>query len=225
MLPYAAPVDVHAADPTHVLAGWLAQVTDGDDLVPRLLRLPDGRVLPLPVARWAGPADGADESMLSRAHGPVLDVGCGPGRLTAALHVRGVDVLGVELVDEIPVLARAAGAPLALCDVFGDVPRAGQWRTVLLADGNVGIGGDAARMLRRVSRLLAPGGQVLVELHPGPPAPVGPVRLETLGTTSAWFSWALVGKASLPAAAQAAGLRVQETWTAGGRDFTALVPD
>lgn len=223
MLPYAVPIDVEAVDPTRVLTGWLSQVTGGDDLVPRLLRLSDGRVLPLPVARWAGPADAADESMLSRAEGPVLDVGCGPGRLTAALHTRGVDVLGLELVDEIPVLARAAGAPLLLGDVFGDVPRAGQWRTVLLADGNVGIGGDAARMLRRVRRLLAPGGRILVELHAEPAPPAGPVRLETLGTTSAWFSWALVGTATLVPAALAAGLRVQEAWTAGGRDFTALV--
>lgn len=223
VLQHAAPADL-AVDPTVVLADWLVAASGGEDLVPRLLRLPDGRVLPLPVARWAGPVDGADETLLARAEGPVLDVGCGPGRLTAALHERGVDVLGLELVPEVPVLARRAGAPLVVGDVFGPVPRTGAWRTVLLADGNVGIGGDAVRLLRRVRRLLAPGGRVLVELHPGPTAPTGPVRLETLGTTSAWFSWALLGKAGLPAVVQDAGLSVDETWSEQGRDFTALTP-
>ena len=227
MLPAAVPVEATApveADPARVLAHWLAEAPAREDLVPRLLRLADGRLLPLPVGRWAGPADAADETLLARCAGPVLDVGCGPGRLTAALHLRGVEVLGLELVEDLPVLARAAGAPVVAGDVFDEVPRTGAWGTVLLADGNVGIGGDAARLLRRAARLLAPAGQVLLELHPGPEAPAGPVRLEALGTTSAWFSWALLGTAGLPAAARTAGLRVTETWSAQGREFAALTP-
>lgn len=215
---------VVAADPAALLAGWLREVQGGEDLQPRLLRLPDGRVLPLPVARWAGPVDAADESLLARAAGPVLDLGCGPGRLTAALHARGVDVLGVELVEQIPVLVRSAGAPLLLGDVFDHLPRAGQWRSVLLADGNIGIGGDAVRLLRRARELLCPQGQVLCELHPGGEAPAGPVRLEGLGRTSTWFPWALLGTSALPGAAAAAGLTVHESWSEQGRDFAALLP-
>ncbi len=49
---------------------------------------------------------------------------------------------------------------------------------------------DAVRLLRRVRELLGPDDQVLCELHPGREAPVGPVRLEGRGATSAWFSWA-----------------------------------
>ena len=150
--------------PAHLLATWVAETADGrDDLKPRLLRLSDGHLVPLDVARWSGPVDRADESLLSRATGAVLDVGCGPGRLTAALHRRGVDVMGLELIDELPVLAREAGAPLVVGDVFGAVPRAGGWDSVLLADGNVGIGGDAATLLRRTAALVAPTGRVLVE--------------------------------------------------------------
>jgi hypothetical protein len=121
------------------------------------------------------------------------------------------------------VLVRRAGAPLLLGDVFGPVPRTGGWRTVLLADGNVGIGGDPARMLRRVRALLAPHGQLLCELHPEADGDAaGPVRLEGLGVTSTWFPWALLGSAALPGAAAAAGLRVLETWEHDDRTFAAL---
>jgi SAM-dependent methyltransferase len=217
-----APEQPAALHPAEVLSRWLSTATE-DDLQPRLLRMSDGRLVPLPVARWSGPVGEADESMLAHAEGPVLDVGCGPGRLTAALHQRGVEVLGLELVPELPVLARRAGAPVLLGDVFATVPRAGCWRTVLLADGNVGIGGDAVRMLRRVRALLSPAGQVVCELHPEADGAVsGPVRLEGLGVTSAWFPWALLGTGALTETAQAAGLAVQSTWETAGRTFATM---
>jgi len=226
VLPLSHPPERRAnpgTDPARLLAGWLAETAGGvEDLKPRLLRLSDGHLVRLPVARWTGPVDRADESLLRRATGAVLDVGCGPGRLTAALHVRGADVRGLELLPDVPVLARAAGAALTVGDVFGDVPRTGGWDSVLLADGNVGIGGDPVRLLRRSAELLAPGGQVLCELHAGPEPGPGPVRLEGLGTASAWFPWALVCAPSLPAAASAAGLGVDELWSVDGREFASL---
>ena len=212
-------------DPALLLATWVAETASGvDDLKPRLLRLSDGHLVPLDVARWSGPVDEADETLLARATGSVLDVGCGPGRLTVALHRRGVDVLGLELADELPALARAAGAPVLLGDVFDPVPRTGQWDSVLLADGNVGIGGDAAALLRRTAELIAPTGRIVVELSLVAEPPPGPVRLEGLGATSRWFRWALLGRSTLPAAATAAGLDVRETWLAHGRSFAALSP-
>jgi SAM-dependent methyltransferase len=216
------PRDV-VLDPGAVLAGWLTDGVPASTDGRHLLRLADGRLLPLPLARWAGPPDLGDESMLSRATEPVLDVGCGPGRLTAALHDRGVEVLGLELLESVPVLARRSGAPLLVGDVFAPVPGAGRWRTVLLADGNLGIGGDPVRLLRRVRTLLAPGGQVLCELHPYGVGDSGPVRLESDGTTSAWFAWALVDQEELAHVAGAADLQLAETWQAQGRCFGVLV--
>ena len=219
-----APGDRAGSAPAAVLTAWLAEAARADAaLQPRLLRFEDGRILPLPVHRWAGAVTPGDETMLARARGPVLDVGCGPGRLTAALHARGDDVLGLDVVAEIPVLARQAGAPLALGSVFGPVPREGQWRTVLLADGNIGIGGDPVRLLRRVGGLLTADGTVLLELQAPCDLPArGRVRLEALGSTSDWFPWALVGTALLPGVAAEAGLRVEELWRGEGRLFAAL---
>ena len=229
----AAPPALRAvpSPPEQVLTAWLHEAAAPRTRAPqaRLLRFEDGQVLQLAVDRWAGPVTDGDQTMLDRARGPVLDVGCGPGRLTAALHERGHDVLGLDVVEEIPVLARQAGAPLALGNVFGRVPREGEWRTVLLADGNIGIGGDPVRLLERVRALLTADGQVLVELQPPGELPAsGRVRLETPGrrqASSAWFPWALLDAAGLPAAATRAGLRVTEQWSDEGRDFAALSCD
>ena len=151
--------------------------SDGDDLLPRLLRLADGRLVPLPVARWAGPVRRAPTpTLLERARGPVLDVGCGPGRLTAALHARG---------ERRPRPRAAAGRsrcwpapparPLLLGDVLDPVPRAGGWRTVLLADGNVGIGGDAGRCCAAAGRC-SPRRPRAASSSPRTPTPRRPAR-------------------------------------------------
>ncbi|MER6419611.1 methyltransferase domain-containing protein [Streptomyces sp. NPDC001137] len=53
---------------------------------PLFLRRTDGWLLQLEVERWCAEADAADLEVLRRCEGPVLDVGCGPGRLIAALN-------------------------------------------------------------------------------------------------------------------------------------------
>ena len=61
-------------------------------------------------------------------------------------------------------MTRERGVPALRRDVFDRVPGEGRWHTVLLADGNIGIGGDPVRLLQRVRTLLATGGRVVVEL-------------------------------------------------------------
>ena len=211
--------------PGDLLASWLTEAGVHDtSLQPRLLRLSDGRLLPLHVDRWAGPVTAADETLLGRARGPVLDVGCGPGRLTAALHRRGTTVLGLDVLAEVPVLARRAGAPVHLASVYDALPGEGTWGSVLLADGNVGIGGDAVRLLRRVRSLLAPSGTVLVELQPEARGRGAErVRLEGLGCASDWFDWVLLSPEELPTVAAEAGLAVAQVWQAEHRAFAELV--
>ena len=52
------------------------------------------RVLPLDAKRWSARADDVDQLVVSRCRGPVLDLGCGPGRMVQALNEAGVPALG-----------------------------------------------------------------------------------------------------------------------------------
>src|SRR5271166_2205996 len=106
-----------------------------------LLRTTCGRALPLQVERWCGPADRTDEELLRRCQGPVLDIGCGPGRLTIALSERGIPVLGIDISDTAVARVREAGACALRRSVFDPLPGQGRWATALLADGNIGISG------------------------------------------------------------------------------------
>src|SRR5262245_35071741 len=64
---------------------------------PVYLRLVDGRRIRMPVHRWHEQPTAADTTVLERCVGPVLDVGCGPGRLCRELLSRGVFALGVDI--------------------------------------------------------------------------------------------------------------------------------
>jgi SAM-dependent methyltransferase len=168
-------------------------------------------------------ADAVDERILAQLPGPVLDVGCGPGRHLHALARRGVFGLGVDICDVAVELARGGGANAMVGSIFGDVPGAGEWRSALLLDGNIGIGGRPARLLSRVGELLAPAGTVLVELARPQSSTVESVaRLETASSASDWFPWAEVSAASIETLADEAGAFVSRCWRERGRWFAVL---
>lgn len=186
-------------------------------------RLSDGRRLRLDVERWLGGTDAADESVLDRAAGPTLDVGCGPGRLVVGAAGRGLYALGLDVSPDAVALARRRGARVIEACVFAGAPGAGEWETVLLLDGNIGIGGDAVALLSQVRALLAPGGRVLVEVEPaGIPCGRLTVRLEAGDERSSWFTWARVGADGIAPVAAQAGLAVAEAWEVASRCFVRL---
>jgi SAM-dependent methyltransferase len=177
----------------------------------------------LPVEAWLGSAGAVDERVLDRARGPVLDVGCGPGRHVHALARRGVLAVGVDVSPVAVALARRRGATVLEASIFDRLPGAGSWSTALLLDGNIGIGGRPAALLRRLATLLAPRGVVLVELEPpGSGTGRGRVRLEDGDKVSEWFAWARVDAWAIAPPARPAGLRVAERWHDHGRWFAAL---
>ena len=129
-----------------------------------------GRRHPWPTALWSGAVSRGDEGLLQACTGPVLDVGCGPGRLTAALTERACPALRIDISAVAVRLTRERGALALQRSVFDPLPGTGRWRTLLLADGNVGIGGHPVALLRRCAQLLGDQGSVLVDLaERGPP--------------------------------------------------------
>jgi SAM-dependent methyltransferase len=195
---------------------------------PAVLELRDehGVSHPLDVAVWCRPHVPGDRSLLARCAGPTLDVGCGPGRLITVLNRLGHPALGIDISAAAVGLARARGAIALRRNVFTPLPGHGRWRHLLLADGNIGIGGDPATLLRRCRDLVEPTGRMHVELAPpGAASWSGPVRLHGDDhRPSTPFRWAVVAADDVTQIADAAALRVLATWTEAHRWFTTLTP-
>lgn len=188
-----------------------------------VLELSNGERIELPVARWHAEPDAFDNLLLARCTDRTLDVGCGPGRLTSALCTRGVPALGVDISPEAVRLTRRRGAMALRANVFDPIPAEGHWRHVLLADGNVGIGGDPTALLRRVAQLLAPDGTALVELDaPGTGLRRERARLAGADQSTGWFPWARLGTDMIAGTAASAGLRVRYAVAHAGRWFVEL---
>lgn len=177
----------------------------------------------LPVAEWTRPVDAGDLALLAQCVGETLDVGCGPGRMTRALAERGHAVLGIDVVPEAIRMTRERGGVALVRDVFQPVPGEGRWTTALLADGNIGIGGDPRALLGRVQALLAPGGRVVVDLAaPGAGVRTRSVRLQTSALRSRPFAWSVVGADAIGTLAIGAGLSVLGLHAHGDRWFAVL---
>ncbi len=178
----------------------------------------------LPVSRWRREADPDDLELLGHCDGHTLDLGCGPGRLTAALASLGHVTLGIDVVGEAVDQTHARGASALRRDVFDRLPGEGRWHTVLLADGNVGIGGDPLALLRRARRLLVASGRAVVELAgPGVPPTSSWAVLECDGVRSAPFRWATVGTDDIGELATASGFGRADVHRVGERRWCAVL--
>jgi SAM-dependent methyltransferase len=187
------------------------------------LRTVDGRVLPAPAERWFEPVTSAERCLLERAVGPVLDIGCGPARHALVLAQSGVVSLGIDISIPALAVARRRGAPVLHRSIFDRIPGHGRWGTALLLDGNIGIGGAPAVLLRRVADLLREGGRALLEVGaPGTVPNRRTVRLEHDGRAGPWFAWAEVGVDDLEALASDSGMRIRDVWTDNARWFAHL---
>jgi SAM-dependent methyltransferase len=185
------------------------------------IRLADGRLEPLPIDRWLADADAVDEQILADVEAPVLDLGCGPGRHLAALRAAGKRGLGVDLSPVAVEIARGRGADAINASLWARIP--GRWRTILLLDGNIGIGGAPILLLRRAGELLAPGGAIIIEVDPpGSPTHRVRVRLEAPDVVSEWFRWARVGVDGVAGVARPAGFAVEQLRALAGRTFVTL---
>jgi SAM-dependent methyltransferase len=177
----------------------------------------------LDLEQWARPVNQAERELLADLVGPVLEIGCGPGRLLAELHRRRIEALGIDAAPAAVARARARGVQVITRSVYDPLPFQGEWSVVLLVDGAIGIGGDPERLLRRVHDLLAPGGLAVVELEP-PHVRTrhGLVRLEVATDMVGWFPWCWVGVDEVDELARAADLRVRHCKRVDERWFAHL---
>ncbi|WP_219419764.1 class I SAM-dependent methyltransferase [Pseudonocardia nigra] len=185
----------------------------------------DGVEIDLAVHRWWGRATGEDRWLLDRCSGSAIDLGCGPGRLLEALAARGVPALGVDVSAVAQRACRCRRVTMVRGDLFAPLPCEGRWAHALLADGNIGIGGDPQQLLRRAAELVRPGGTVLVETDDNPDALWhDTVQVRTGAGRGAPMPWARAGAATLARLAATVGLRRTADHT-GRRSFVELTVD
>ena len=110
------------------------------------------------------------ELVLAAGAGPVADIGCGPGHVTAYLHGLGLTALGVDLSPEMVALARRSNPGLRFDEA--------SMTALGLPDGH--LGGIVAMysiihvppdqlpvVFAEFHRVLAPGGHVLLAFQAG----------------------------------------------------------
>ncbi|MFC7221387.1 SAM-dependent methyltransferase [Streptomyces polyrhachis] len=151
-------------------------------------------------------------------------MGCGPGRLVAALGRLGLPALGIDVSAVAVERANAGGGCALRRSVFEPLPGEGRWGTVLLMDGNVGIGGDVAALLARVRSLVGVGGVCVVEVQG--------CEVDERVRVAVWdgvgvgggpvFPWARVGEGALLRYAVGWECPRGWAWSSGGRRFVAL---
>lgn len=171
---------------------------------------------------WQRPADAVDQMVIARCRPPVLDVGCGPGRMVAELLAAGRPALGVDISGAAVASSNRRGGLALRRDIHGPIPGEARWGTVLLMDSNTGLGGDVERLLKRCTQLVRPGGLIICEDDAGGGAEVShDVRLSS-GSVMGSVRWSQIGSDALSRLAARINLLVTERWSAEQRSFVAL---
>ncbi|MBW4041935.1 MAG: class I SAM-dependent methyltransferase [Acidobacteria bacterium] len=176
----------------------------------------------LALHRWTTAADPVDRAALTGLTGPLLDIGSGPGRMVRAAIEAGIEAYGLDADPAAVETSRATGIPVLAGSVFDALPDEGAWASLLLLDGNVGIGGDVAALLARCAELLRRGGVLVAEADSDPARDdVTDYRVrDSEGRESDVFPWSRVG---LPALLRNAhDFALDRVWEQHGRWFAAL---
>ncbi|MFC8076716.1 class I SAM-dependent methyltransferase [Streptomyces sp. NPDC057307] len=117
------------------------------------------------------------ERVLAHGGGPVADVGCGPGRITAHLRHLGVDAFGIDLSPRMVEVARGehpglrfeVGSMTRLDLADGELAALLAWYSIIhVPDDAIG------RVLAVFHRVLRPGGLLLLGFHVGDATPPKP---------------------------------------------------
>ena len=152
-----------SADTTDMTTGdaWGMALVDhfeGRDGPAPILEVDGGEAVPAMEPAWFfRPYEAWDwweRELLALAHGSVLDLGAGAGRVALHLQETGLRVTAVEMSPGAADVCRRRGLHDVREGDLNDPPRDVPWNTVLLLCGNLGLGGswDGNReLLRRLA--------------------------------------------------------------------------
>lgn len=145
-----------------------------------------------------------------RVRGPVADLGCGPGHVTAHLAGLGMDVVGLDLSPGMVAQARATHPGLAfeVADMLALDERPGRFAGLLAMYSLIhfDVAGLAAA-LRACHAALRPGGELCAAVHLGE----GVVRPEAMWDVPVRLDFHLFAPGGLDAALRSAGFDVVES--------------
>lgn len=106
----------------------------------------------------------------TRGHGPVCDLGCGPGHVARYLKERGVDVVGYDLSPKMVEAARLLNPEINFhqADMTALDHADGSWAGLVAFYSLIHVPPpEIASALREFRRVLQPGGLLLLAFHVG----------------------------------------------------------
>lgn len=176
------------------------------------------------VQDWLMEADDFEQSLLLGLKGSLLDIGCGPGRMLFAAETQGIRAYGIDSSSQAAHRAQSRGAVVFHQSIFATVPGEGGYNSLLLLDGNIGIGGNPANLLQRLFDVAAPGATLFVETDPvmNNVAQYQAVLIDAAGRSSEVFDWARLGADALHRLGAEIGWHLVRCIEQGGRKISVL---
>ena len=112
--------------------------------------------------------DHLEATLLERAMGRCLDIGCGAGRILRYLDTKGQAVIGIDIDPLLIQLCRELGCRTAHVGSWETLEQFGRFETFLLLNRTIGIGGDLAgakRLLAHCAANAPRGGRLIFDSY------------------------------------------------------------